>query len=58
MVTHLWAVYRGIADKPPMLQGASPTAAVIIAIFEFMFYWCIILSAAALAHKGWQKVRS
>jgi hypothetical protein len=50
MVSHLWAVSRGIVDRPSMLQGASPVSAVIIAIFEFIFYWCIICAAAALIH--------
>lgn len=48
MITHLWAVWRGILDKPPMLQGVSPIAAVIMPIFEFIFYWCVILSIASL----------
>jgi len=48
MMTHLWAEYRGLLEKPPMLQGASPVAAVVIAIFEFMFYWCVVLSIASL----------
>lgn len=46
--THIWAVYRGIVEKPPMLQGTSPVAVVVIAFFEYMFYWCIILSLSAL----------
>ena len=58
MVTHLLAVYLGIVDKPPVLQGAAPVAAVIIAIFEFMFYWCIILSVAVLLHHCWQRLRN
>lgn len=45
-LTHIWAVYRGIVTKPPMLQGASPLAAVVIAFFEYMFYWCTILALA------------
>ncbi len=45
-LTHLWAVYRGIVTRPPMLQGASPLAAVTIAFFEYMFYWCTILVLA------------
>jgi hypothetical protein len=57
MATHAWAVYRGIVDKPPLLQGASPVAAVVIAIFELMFYWCIILSAAWLLWRGWQSAK-
>jgi hypothetical protein len=48
MITHIWAIYRGILDKPPMLQGASPIATAVMPIFEFIFYWCIILSVASL----------
>ena len=47
-MTHIWAVYRGIVTKPPILQGASPLAAVIIAFFEYIFYWCTILVIANL----------
>ena len=47
-LTHIWAVYRGIVTKPPMLQGASPQAAVVFAFFEYMFYWCTILVVAKL----------
>lgn len=47
-LTHIWAVYRGIVTKPPMLQGASPLAAVIIAFFEYIFYWCTILALAKI----------
>ena len=55
--THIWAVYRGIVEKPPMLQGASPVAAVVIAFFEYIFYWCIILSVAVLIQRGWKSLR-
>lgn len=58
ILTHIWAVYRGVVEKPPMLQGASPVAAVIIAFFEYMFYWCVILSLSALLHWGWTSLRS
>jgi hypothetical protein len=54
-LTHIWAVYRGIVTKPPMLQGASPLAAIVIAFFEFMFYWCTILAAAKIV--DWMKMR-
>lgn len=57
MITHLWAVHLGIAEKPPVLQGVVPVAAVTVAVFEFMFYWCIILSFATLLHHGWQRLR-
>jgi hypothetical protein len=57
MITHLFAVSVGIVDRPPVLQGAAPAAAVIIAIFEFIFYGCVILSLAVLLHLGWRKMR-
>jgi hypothetical protein len=44
IITHICAIYRGILDKPPMLQGARPIAALTIAAFEFIFYWCVCLS--------------
>lgn len=47
-LTHIWAVYRGIVTKPPMLQGASPLAAVIVAFFEYILYWCAILTLALI----------
>jgi hypothetical protein len=51
MITHSWGVYRGLIDKVPMLQGASPIAVVIMPIFEFAFYYCVILTIAALYHR-------
>ena len=51
-LTHIWAVYVGVVDKPPMLQGASPIAAVIVAFFEFMLYWCVIVAVAALLRRA------
>ncbi len=57
LITHLFAVSIGIVSKPPALQGAAPVAAVVFAIFEFMLYWCVILSIAALLHLGWRKMR-
>lgn len=44
VITHVLAIMRGILEKPPMLQGSSPAAALTIAAFEFIFYWCICLS--------------
>ncbi|MDL1943606.1 hypothetical protein FBQ99_14830 [Chloroflexi bacterium CFX2] len=54
VITHLWAVHRGIVEKPAMLQGALPAAAVIIAFFEFIFYWCVIIIIAVLVHTSWR----
>ncbi|MFH0842132.1 MAG: hypothetical protein V1903_05875 [Bacteroidota bacterium] len=43
VITHVLAILRGILEKPPMLKGSSPAAALTIAAFEFIFYWCICL---------------
>jgi hypothetical protein len=51
-VAHVWAVYRGIMTKPPMLRGASPAAAVIFASFEFTLYYCLITLAALAASRA------
>jgi hypothetical protein len=48
VITHILAIYRGILDKPPMLTGANPFAALTIAAFEYIFYWCICLTIAVL----------
>jgi hypothetical protein len=37
-----------------MLEGASPYGAVIIAFFEFTFYWCTILLLAAGGEQAWR----
>ena len=50
-LTHMWAISRGILEKPPMLQGASPVAAVIFPIFEFTLYWCITVSLTSLVQR-------
>ena len=48
VITHILAISRGILDNPPMLIGASPVAALTIAAFEFIFYWCICLTITKL----------
>ncbi len=56
ILTHIFAVLRGITTAPPILQGASPLAAVAFAGFEFTLYWCVILSAAVLLNKLYRRV--
>jgi hypothetical protein len=48
ILTHILAIQRGILDKPPMLIGSSPIAALTIATFEFIFYWSICLTISRL----------
>jgi len=50
-LSHMWAISRGILDKPPMLQGVAPIAAVVFPIFEFILYWCITVGVAWLVHR-------
>lgn len=54
IISHLWAVQRGIVSKPPLLQGVAPAAAVVLAAFEFIFYWCVTLSVAYVLRRGWE----
>jgi len=58
ILTHTWAIHRGIVTKPPMLMGASPLAALLIAFFEYIFYWCIIIALSAMAGWVWRRIRS
>jgi hypothetical protein len=57
VLTHILAIYRGILDKPPMLQGSDPAAALIIAAFEFIFYWCTCLAIANLVLRFRPKIK-
>jgi len=57
ILTHIWAVTRGIVTKPPMLQGTSPLAAVVFACFEFIFYWCTILVITLGIREVWLRIR-
>lgn len=57
LLTHLWAVLRGIVDPLPMLRSPGPLAAVVIAVLEFIFYGCILLGLAALRQEGRGRVR-
>ena len=47
----------GYLARPPrqatdhLLQGASPTAAVVFPIFEFILYWCITVSVTLLVRR-------
>lgn len=56
-VSHVWAVFRGIVDRVPMLRGASPVAAVAIAFFEFTLYFCVIVAGSLLVRLLQQRRR-
>ncbi len=41
---HLHAIYgRDMLERCPILVGVSPSSALIFGIFEFIFYWCVVL---------------
>jgi len=48
VLTHIWAIYQGVLTKPAMLRGSSPFAALLMAFFEYIFYWCIITTLSSL----------
>lgn len=52
VVSHVFAVFRGIVSRPPFLQGAHPAAAVLIAFFEFTFYWGVIALVSYLVSRA------
>ncbi len=46
---HLWAIYKvGMLNKVPILKDVSPSSALAFGLFEFIFYWAVIVSIAAL----------
>lgn len=57
VLTHLWALLQGITTRPPALQGVHPLGVVVIAFFEFIFYWCIILVLAMLSQAILRRVQ-
>ncbi len=54
IVSHVIAILRGLLDKPPMLEGASPAAALTLAFFEFTFYWSVILAVALVLRRAFR----
>jgi len=52
---HLWAIYgRRMLEKVPLLQGVSPASALVFGVFEFIFYWSVILVVAVVLRRGWE----
>jgi len=46
---HLNGIYgMGLMEKCPILTEVSIESALVFGVFEFIFYWCVILSAVAL----------
>jgi len=45
---HLRAIYNMEILATPLLKGVSATSALVFGFFEFIFYWCFILTLASL----------
>lgn len=58
MITHIWGITRGLLDKPPMLHGVSPVAASVMPVFEFIFYWCLILTVSSFIFRFFNRKKS
>jgi len=53
---HLWAIYGlRMLEKVPILQGVSPASALVFGLFEFIFYWGIIIAIALLLRWAWKR---
>jgi len=57
VLEHLWGIYGLRILEVPMLENASPISVLVFSFPEYIFYWCVILGAAALFQKGWQWFR-
>jgi hypothetical protein len=53
---HVLALVLGIASKPPVLQGAAPGAIIFIALFEFIFYWSVIVLLSFFGYLVWKRL--
>jgi hypothetical protein len=55
---HLWAIYgRRMLEKVPILQGVSPSSALVFGVPEFILYWSMIMVIATLLRWGWERWR-
>lgn len=44
---HLNAIHRfALLDRCPLIQGISPASALVFGMFEFGFYWSVVLTAS------------
>jgi len=52
---HLWAIYgAAMLEKVPLLQGLSPAPALVFGVFEFIFYWGVIIVIAMVLEGLWR----
>jgi hypothetical protein len=58
LLEHLWGIYGLKILEVPILQAASPLSILAFAFPEYVLYWCIVISIAALLQNGWSRWKS
>ena len=54
LLEHVWGFYGFRILEVPMLQAASPLSILFFSFPEYIFYWCLVISLAALFQNGWR----
>jgi hypothetical protein len=54
LLEHLVGIYGLKILEIPMLREASPASILTFSFPEYIFYWCIVISIAALLQDGWR----
>lgn len=57
LLEHVWGIYGLKAMAVPMLQAASPLSILAFSFPEYVFYWCVIVTLAALIHQAAGRLR-
>ena len=57
LVGHGIGIARGLL-RVPLLSEASPVSALVFGVFEFIFYWCVIVAVAAAGRRMITRVRA
>jgi hypothetical protein len=56
LVGHSIGISRGLL-RVPLLLGVSPASALVFGVFEFVFYWCVIVGLAVATRSAVRRVR-
>ncbi len=57
LIEHVWGLYGFKILQVPLLQQASPASVLAFSFPEYILYWCIVISVAALIQGGLQRLR-
>jgi hypothetical protein len=52
LLEHLWGIYGLKILEIPLLKQTSPASILAFAFPEYIFYWCLVISIAALFQKA------